>query len=131
MSIFSPSLPTDSGDRRFWGNLTGSARALAIYHAALKHQGFVLVLTQDTAESLQLEQELGFYDSQQSLNILPFPDWETLPYDSFSPHQDIISQRLKTLSELPRTSQGILIVPVSTLFHRLAPKSYLAHPGLM
>ncbi len=131
MSIFSPSLPTDSGDRRFWGNLTGSARALAIYHAALKHQGFVLVLTQDTAESLQLEQELGFYDSQQSLNILPFPDWETLPYDSFSPHQDIISQRLKTLSELPRTSQGILIVPVSTLFHRLAPKSYLAHSGLM
>src|SRR5690606_28919291 len=103
----------------------------AVYQAAQRHQGFLRVITQDTAESLQLEQELNFYDPHQSLNILPFPDWETLPYDSFSPHQDIISQRLKTLSELPRVTRGILIVPVSTLFHRLAPKTYLAHSGLM
>src|SRR5690606_39483806 len=99
--------------------------------AAQQHPGFLLVITQDTAESLLLEQELAFYDSSQTLNILPFPDWETLPSDSFSPHQDIISQRLKTLSELPRTSQGVLIVQASSLFHRLAPKSYLAHSGLM
>ncbi|MCK5724722.1 MAG: transcription-repair coupling factor, partial [Gammaproteobacteria bacterium] len=53
------------------------------------------------------------------------PDWETLPYDRFSPHQDIISERLTTLSRLPDLTQGILIAPIQTLMHRIAPKSYL------
>lgn len=52
-------------------------------------------------------------------------DWETLPYDSFSPHQEIISSRLSTLYQLPTMQRGVLIVPVNTLMQRVCPHSYL------
>jgi transcription-repair coupling factor (superfamily II helicase) len=54
-----------------------------------------------------------------------FPDWETLPYDSFSPHQDIISERLETLHKLPSFEHGLLFVPIATLMHKLAPRAFL------
>merc|ERR1712137_689668 len=60
-----------------------------------------------------------------------FPDWETLPYDSFSPHQDIVSQRLETLFRFTQQVDGIFIVPVNTLMQRLAPTDYLAKYLLM
>src|SRR5699024_2901799 len=59
------------------------------------------------------------------------PDWETLPYDTFSPHQDIISERLATLYQLPRLSQGVLIIPITTLMLRLPPRQYLETHSLM
>uniref|UniRef100_UPI00241E05FB transcription-repair coupling factor n=1 Tax=Ectopseudomonas oleovorans TaxID=301 RepID=UPI00241E05FB len=63
--------------------------------------------------------------------ILCFPDWETLPYDSFSPHQDIISERLQTLHRLPHLKKGILLVPVATLLQRLPPPGFLDQYSLM
>ena len=54
-----------------------------------------------------------------------FPDWETLPYDVFSPHQDIISERLATLGRLASLGRGVLIVPVTTLMVRIGPREYL------
>ena len=57
--------------------------------------------------------------------MLHFPDWETLPYDIFSPHQDIVSERLRTLSRLPQTRTGVVIVPVGTLMHRLPPTEFV------
>jgi len=54
-----------------------------------------------------------------------------LPYDRFSPHQDIVSDRLKTLYRLMHDEVGILIVPVSTIMHRLCPRDYLLTHGLM
>ncbi len=112
-----------------WGNLLGAARALAIAEGALLHPGLSLVITTDTAMADQLERELRFFAPQ--LPVLSFPDWETLPYDRFSPHQDIISQRLKTLHQLPSVTQGILVVPMTTLLHRIAPRSFLGGSVLM
>src|SRR5690606_4274610 len=58
------------------------------------------------------------------LPVLHFPDWEILPYDLFSPHQDIVSQRIATLSRLHDLKQGVLILPVTTLLHKLPPASF-------
>jgi transcription-repair coupling factor (superfamily II helicase) len=58
--------------------------------------------------------------------VLHFPDWETLPYDRFSPHPDIVSQRLAALHRLPGLERGIVVVPVQTLMQRLAPVAYVA-----
>ena len=80
-----------------------------------------MVVVPDFATALRLEQELSLF----SLNIVHFPDWETLPYDNLSPHQDIISQRLLALHNLPMLDKGILIIPISTLMHKVCPKTYI------
>src|SRR5690606_15100153 len=66
---------------------------------------------------------LGLYAA--ALPVVPLPDWETLPYDQFSPHPDIISQRLAALHRLPTLARGIVVVPVQTLLQRLAPLSHI------
>lgn len=60
-----------------------------------------------------------------------FPDWETLPYDNFSPHQDIISDRIAALYQMPTISEGIVLVPVSTLLQRQSPRDFLLQHTLM
>lgn len=112
-------------DKLHWGNLTGSALSMAICHAAQNHGGAVLTIVPDTPTALKLEAELEFFKQPFDYEVLVFPDWETLPYDTFSPHQDIISQRLLTLHQLLSFKRGIVIVPVNTLMLRLAPKSFL------
>ncbi len=121
-SPFSPEIPTKDAERRFWGNLTGASQALAIASAAAGHPGLTLVISADPANALRLEEEIRFF--AQELPVLHFPDWEILPYDVFSPHQDIVSQRIATLSQLQDIRHGILILPVSTLLHRLPPASF-------
>ena len=124
-SPFNPTRPSKAGFRSQWGRLYGSSYGLVLSSAAAQHSGPVLVITADMAAAQRLEYSLRFYMSEKEISILQFPDWETLPYDRFSPHQDIISERLTTLSRLPDLTQGILIAPVQTLMHRIAPKSYL------
>jgi len=136
-----PLLNTKTGHKNWWGQLPGGAQALAIYSAACEHKSLTLVVTQDTASARRLETELNFFcganaanqsqEAQQTLKVLHLPDWETLPFDNFSPHQDIISERLQTLYRLPQTQKGILVVPVSTLLHRLTPSSFLAANSLV
>ena len=99
---------------------------LALSQACLQHDSLSLMITPNSATADQLEQELRFFlKHRDDIDVLSFPDWETLPYDSFSPHQDIISQRLLTLYRLPTISRGVLIVPITTLMHRLTPQHYL------
>ncbi|MBR9911476.1 MAG: transcription-repair coupling factor [Gammaproteobacteria bacterium] len=131
-SPLAPALNTTPGNKWLWGNLPGCARSLTIYSAAALHDSLTLVVTPDTDSARTLERELKFFkrDSDE-LKILHLPDWETLPYDSFSPHQDIISERLQTLYQLPQTRRGILVVPVSTLMHRLPPVAYLQQNSLV
>jgi transcription-repair coupling factor (superfamily II helicase) len=124
-SPFNPTRPSKAGYRSQWGRLYGSSYGLVLSSAAAQHSGPVLVITADMAAAQRLEYSLRFYMSEKEISILQFPDWETLPYDRFSPHQDIISERLTTLSRLPGLTQGILIAPVQTLMHRIAPKNYL------
>ncbi|TPH15961.1 transcription-repair coupling factor [Litorilituus lipolyticus] len=116
-----------TADKKNWHNLFGSSTSLAIFNAAKAADKPVVIITHDTPSALRLEQEILSLQSNEesSLSICLFPDWETLPYDTFSPHQDIISQRLATLYQLSRMQQGIVIVPVTTLAQKLAPKQYI------
>src|SRR6202035_4778547 len=83
-----------------------------------------VVIADDARELERLSAELRFF-AGESLPLLALPDWEVLPYDLFSPHPDITSQRLKTLFELPQLRHGCLIVSADTLMQRLAPRSYV------
>ncbi|WP_110019176.1 transcription-repair coupling factor [Plasticicumulans acidivorans] len=134
MSAALPSLPLPADTRLpgRWDGLAGAATALAIAQTANRVNGLVLVLAPDTATALRLQAEIGFFAPGSELPTLVFPDWETLPYDVFSPHQDIVSQRLATLYRLPQEKRGVLIVPAPTLMQRLCPRSYLdAHALLL
>ncbi len=109
-----------------FGNLSGTSLSLAIATIALESKKTCMVITKDTNHALILENELRFFlkDSPE-IEILALPDWETLPYDLFSPHQDIVSERIYTLSRLKKVNRGVLIVPVTTLLHRLPPSNHL------
>ena len=135
-ALVAPVAPVKAADHRIWGQLHGSSDALAICESARAHQGLTLVITRSTEESIRLEQSMRFYlglptDEDQpaitpdGLELLSLPDWETLPYDLFSPHQDITSRRIRALHRLPTTNHGVLVVPARTLMHRLPPVSYL------
>ena len=125
-------IPThkSSNDRLVLANLQGSSLALTISECAKQQNTPLILITSDTPSAIKLRQELSYF-VDDSLELISFPDWETLPYDHFSPHQDIISTRIETLFKLPSVKQGILIVPISTLLLRLAPKSYLKQHTLI
>ncbi len=123
-SIFSPELPKRAEDRLIWHGLTGCADALAIANAIKQSERLLVVITPDSQTALRLEHELAFF-LQDTAAILHFPDWETLPYDAFSPLAEIVSERLKTLSTLARTKRGALVVSVATLMHKLAPRKHI------
>ena len=106
-----------------WTGLHGSSTALALLAAARDHEGIVLVVTRSSHQSHLLEQDISLF-SDGSLPVLHFPDHETLPYDPFSPHPDIIAERLATLSSLAAVKNGLLLVPISTLMQRLPPRSH-------
>ena len=90
-----------------------------------------MVITPDSLGTKRLEDELRFFASSETLPILVFPDWETLPYDRFSPYQDIVSDRLATLASLQDIGQGILLVSVQSLMHRLVPPDYIQRNTLL
>ena len=128
-SLLRPPLPGKGQQRAWWRRpQSGSALALAVASAAAQHAGLLVVVTRDTFAAQALEAELRVF--ARDLAVLHFPDWETLPYDVFSPHQDIVSQRVATLYRLPGTSRGVLIVPVATLMQRLAPVSFVSGNAL-
>lgn len=124
-SISKPSWPQNPQQKLLFGNLVGSSVALLIANIARQSKKSLLIITPDMLMAQRLDAEIQFFGRDLKNCILNFPDWETLPYDIFSPHQDIISTRLKTLYQLPRLEQSILITPITTLVHRLAPVDYL------
>ncbi|NLA67022.1 MAG: transcription-repair coupling factor [Gammaproteobacteria bacterium] len=126
-SIPAPPLP-GPGRPRAWGRAPASRSALAwfVAAAARAHGGVLLVVARDNHAATQLEADLGtLAGAGGDLPVLAFPDWETLPYDRFSPHPEIVSQRLATLRRLPSLERGVLVVPVQTLMQRLPPLSYV------
>jgi transcription-repair coupling factor (superfamily II helicase) len=121
--------PIDSKNTTY-GSLLGCSLSLTIADIARQHAGILVLLVSDTQFASKLECELNFFlgntkEQPAEIPVLTFPDWETLPYDTFSPHHDIISERLMTLCTLPNLTKGILLVPVATLMHRLCPQEYL------
>ncbi|MBQ4853247.1 transcription-repair coupling factor [Rhodanobacter sp. B2A1Ga4] len=124
-----PPLPTTPKQRRYWTPPHGSARALLLAEAARTHDGLLVVVARDTQRAQALESELKIFAG--GLPVLHFPDWETLPYDAFSPNPEIVSQRIATLYQLPNVKRGVLVVPVATLMQRIAPRSHITGSGLV
>ncbi len=101
----------------------------ALYLAGLvqrpeRPSGPVAVVCADAADAQRLADELPFF--APDLRCVQFPDWETLPYDNFSPHQDLISERLATLWRISRAEADLVLIPASTALYRLPPTSFLA-----
>ncbi|HEX7455711.1 MAG TPA: transcription-repair coupling factor, partial [Gallionella sp.] len=116
-------LLTSSHVRPRYTRLTGSSDALALAQYAGKHAPLVLI-TASALEAQRLVEEIPFFAPKLRVHLLP--DWETLPYDHFSPHQDLISERLATLHHVRSQSCDVLVVPVTTALYPLPPAEYLA-----
>ncbi|MGD8630286.1 MAG: transcription-repair coupling factor, partial [Gammaproteobacteria bacterium] len=129
-SPLSPGLP-GRGEHLLWTGLGGDSLALAIANTVQAATGPLLVVTPDMQTAEQLQEQVAFFAGRDELSIITFPDWETLPYDSFSPHQDIISGRLATLYRLADLQGGLLIVSVATLLQRLPPADFIYKNSLV
>lgn len=116
------------GNRFALPSLYGSSDAYALAVAALelKASGQMLAVVVAGASDAQrlLDEIPWFAEGKLSCHLLP--DWETLPYDAFSPHQDLVSERLATLHEIRNGQCDVLVVPATTALVRLAPPSFLA-----
>ncbi|WP_312159229.1 transcription-repair coupling factor [Acinetobacter sp.] len=108
-----------AGEKRWVGNLQGSSAALLFKEIATQNKQLFIVIARNNQHLGQLESELEFY----GIKPIIFPDWEILPYDRLSPHQDIVSERLSILSNMPK--QGVLLLSASTLAQRVAPTSWV------
>jgi len=117
-------LPSIAPGKRFTlPRPTGAADALLIARFATE-RGKLVVFCAEPADAGRLQDELGFF--APALRTAVFPDWETLPYDTFSPHQDLISERLATLWKVRQGEVDVLLLPATTALTRLAPPSFLA-----
>lgn len=124
MNYLNATLPVNRSHVKHWGQLYGCARSLAISDAIDQHDGLVVVITPDSLTNQQILNEVS-YINQQSFDCLSFPEWETLPYDVFSPHEDIISERISALQALPNIKRGLLVVPVTTCLQRVSPEAFI------
>jgi transcription-repair coupling factor (superfamily II helicase) len=129
VSLLDPLLP---GEQRVvsWTRLAGESLPLALARAAQRANGPLAVVTPDMQSAELVQEQLDFFLTGSSVGISTFPDWETLAYDTFSPHQDIISARLATLNGLAAMRRGVLVIAVTTLLQRLPPRSFLYRHSL-
>ncbi|HET6546772.1 MAG TPA: transcription-repair coupling factor [Rhodanobacteraceae bacterium] len=128
--LIDPPLPNSPKQRCCWSAPHGSALALALASAGRRSGKLLVAVAHDTHTAHALETELAVFAGNE-FDILHFPDWETLPYDLFGPHPEIVSQRIATLYRLPSVERGVLVVPIATLMQRLAPRTYVAGSGLV
>jgi transcription-repair coupling factor (superfamily II helicase) len=139
MSLLSVSLPPEhrseqQAPHHGWGELHGASKALAIANALSEQVNSgnrrpIVIVTETMHAAQRLATEIPLF-TKGTIKLQVFPDWETLPYDHFSPHQDIVSQRLETLYNLTQNRVDCLLLPIKTLLQRLAPQSYLANYAL-
>src|SRR4051794_37020072 len=125
---FTMDLPKLSPGKRFaLPRPPGSADALLLARLAVREKAakqLTTIVTANATDAQRLVAELPFFAPE--LRVALFPDWETLPYDSFSPHQDLISERLATLWRISQGEADVVIVPATTALYRVAPPSFLA-----
>ena len=126
-----PLLPKSHAEPAHWGNCVGGAAGYAIARAVGQATSPLLVVTADVQAAARLTDEIRFFLDDQSTEILNFPDWETLPYDVFSPLPELVSQRLLTLHRLRRLKRGVIVAPVATLMQRLLPEAFLDANSLL
>lgn len=119
-----PPLP-QAGQRIDWPSGPGAMDSLLLANAARQVRGRLLtVITAHALDAQRLLEELPWFAPELKVRLLP--DWETLPYDSFSPHQDLISERMATLWAVRQGECDVLLVPAATAATRLAPPTFLA-----
>ncbi|NQV86856.1 MAG: DEAD/DEAH box helicase, partial [Woeseiaceae bacterium] len=122
-----------AGDDSAWGRLIGASGSLAAaelaQHLSANSRRPLLLLAEDPRHADQLEAEVRFF-TDHAIPVEHFVEWETLPWDSFSPHQDIVSERLRVLSALPKMVGGVVIATVGILHQRLPPLDYVAARSL-
>ena len=111
------------GARRRLNQLAGSGDSLAIARLA-QEQHPLVVISATALDAQRLLEEVRWFAPVQ--RVLLLPDWETLPYDNFSPHHDLVSERLATLYQIQRGEFDIAVVPAATALYRLCPPAYLA-----
>ncbi|HTW37090.1 MAG TPA: transcription-repair coupling factor [Steroidobacteraceae bacterium] len=124
MSLLAPQLPSAAHRHLRWHQLYGSAAALAIAESLARDPRPYLIVTRGARELERIAAEIRFF-GERARAVLMLPDWEVLPYDVFSPHPDIVSERLRTLYQLPQLRSGCLIVAADTLLQRLPPGEYV------
>jgi len=117
--------PPLSGKITSVGRLIGASAALAAVDLWRSSKRPIIVLAPEPRQADQIEAEIRYF-AGSDCDISHFVEWETLPYDSFSPHQDIVSQRLTVLSTLPARKSGIVIVSAPSILQRLPPRNYIA-----
>lgn len=111
--------------------LPGCSLAYTLAQLAMQQPGLWVMITEDMQSAYTLQQEIPWFLGDAPIPVALFPDWETLPYDPFSPHQDIISERLHWLSRLPQLKRAILIIAVQTLMQPVPPPSYVQAHSLV
>ncbi len=116
--------PTHAGAVR-WGELYGSSPAYFLAEAAATASAPLLVVAGSGREADQYLAELRFFAAGRQ-GLWSFPDRETLPFDPFSPHPDIVSERLRTLAALPELARGIVVTTQAALLDRLPPRPFIA-----
>src|SRR5688572_3138379 len=109
--------------RRRYTRLAGSADALALARLASAEKPLA-VIAATALDAQRLVEEIAWF--APTLRTALLPDWETLPYDQFSPHQDLVSERLATLYRMQRGDLDVMVVPASTALVRLCPPAYIA-----
>ena len=118
-----------AGHRVAYGQLVGAGTSLLAAELAARIDTLLLVLAEDPRHADQLEAEIRFF-AGDSVNVLHFVEWETLPWDSFSPHQDIISERLRVLRALESLQRGVVVASAPALLQRLPPRAYVDRHSL-
>jgi transcription-repair coupling factor (superfamily II helicase) len=112
------------------GQLYGSSRSLFLSNQIKQFKGLSIIVSNDMADAEQLEKEIRFFRDGE-INLLHFPDLETLAYDQFSPHQDIISERLRCLTLLPQLkTRSVLFISIGTLLQKISPTDYINQRSL-
>ena len=104
---------------------------MAICHGANEADAPLILICENNETVEQFVRELSYFSRTfDNLPIFSLPDWETLPYDNFSPHQDITSERLRTLYHLPKLEKGVLVISMPSLMHKLPPQNYITSNSL-
>ena len=123
--ILNPIIP-DRRENLSWSNLHGAALGMAIAEAAQKADSLLVVVLEDQRQLDIVEQEIKYFlGDDTAIPTLHFPSWECLPYDLFSPHQEIISDRLRVLARLPQMGKGVVLIQTGNLMQKLPPVEFV------
>ena len=124
-SLFQPIIPNKPGKPTAWAGLRGPSLALALANAALRENQLFFVITDDARHAVKLEEELKFFLGNNGHEVAIFPDWETLPYDVFSPLPELISERLSILNKVSSLNRGIILCSTANLIQKICPKVFV------